>query len=166
MKFDNYLISILLSVIVGCNAKSADSITSEDINQIGQAREISNGAIQKHDTATLASIWTWDYHVVTSRNFEVSGRRANRDRFASEFSSKSELIYVRTPADIKVFNPWNMAAETGTWTGHWKENEESIDLKGSYFAKWHKVNGRWLIRAEIFVPAKCSGGKYCDESPI
>lgn len=160
------LIIILLtsSTIVSCNRQPKMAGDPEEV-LIRSARQVSNEAIAKKDTAMLVSVWTLDYHLVTSRNFERSGRIANRDWFASEYTSKPDVIYVRTPETIQVFSKWNMASESGTWVGRWTDQGEPCELSGSYFAKWHKVNGRWLIRAEVFVPLSCSG-KFCEKSPI
>ena len=96
----------------------------------------------------------------------MSGKNTNRERMESEFSSKSDVLYVRTPQTVQVFEAWGMASESGTWTGSWTENGQKIELTGTYMAKWHKLDGSWLIRAEVFVPLTCSGGAYCDKSPI
>ncbi|NOT76383.1 MAG: nuclear transport factor 2 family protein [Cyclobacteriaceae bacterium] len=139
---------------------------SPDEDLIRTERTRSNDAIQKKDTATLASIWTTDYHCITSRNFQASGRNENRDRFASEFIAKPDVIYIRTPEKIEIFPTWKMAAENGTWVGRWTEKGAKIEISGTYYAKWHKLNGQWMIRAEIFTPLKCTGGEFCDQPPI
>jgi ketosteroid isomerase-like protein len=138
---------------------------SEAELKIRMSRQKSNEAIANHDTAALARSWTTDYHIITSRNNEASGRKANADRFAAEFLSKPDVIYVRTPHSIKVFEQWGMASENGTWIGHWTEDGRPGELSGTYFAKWHRIEGQWLIRAEIFVPLKCEG-EFCKNSPI
>ncbi len=135
-------------------------------SQIRERRQISNDAIAAKDTAAMAKVWTPDYHIVSSRNAEASGRRANAIRFADEFAAKPDVIYVRAPEKIKVFIKWNMASELGNWVGHWTENGKLVELKGTYLAKWHKVNGVWMIRAEIFVPLSCIGGSICDETIV
>ena len=142
------LVAIVL--LNGCNERST-SFSNEE-TQIANVRKLSNSAIAKHDTAALALTLTPDYHVVTSRNFEVSGRKANMVRLANEFNEKPDVIYIRTPDKVKVFPAWKMASENGTWVGRWTENGERIELTGTYFAKWHNVNGEWLVRAEVFVP--------------
>jgi ketosteroid isomerase-like protein len=143
-----------------------NNTTSEDEKLIREARQRSNKAIAQQDTTALGEVWTSDYHIISSRNFEISGRENNRDHFAKEFSSKKELIYVRTSNKIEVFAHWNMASETGTWTGQWQEPDGLVKLSGTYLAKWHKVNGEWKIRAEIFVPLTCSDSSFCDKIPI
>ena len=36
---------------------------------------------------------------------------------------------------------------------------------GTYMAQWRKVNGVWLVQAEVFVPTRCTGSKYCAAHP-
>jgi hypothetical protein len=33
------------------------------------------------------------------------------------------------------------------------------------FGAWRKIDGQWLIQAELYVPTHCSGSKYCDRRP-
>ena len=156
----------LLFVTVILTISSCGFLEGTEESQIRERRQISNDAIAAKDTAAMARIWTPDYHIVTSRNAEASGRRANAIRFAEEFAAKPDVIYVRAPEKIKVFIKWNMASELGNWVGHWTENGKLVELKGTYLAKWHKVNGEWMIRAEIFVPVSCIGGAICDEEIV
>ncbi len=160
------LLFLILLCLTSCKPSIRASEKDSEAELIRVARNISNQAIAQKDTAALASVWTSDFHIISSRNAEMSGRIANRDRFAAEFASRPDVLYVRTPDSIKVFTKWNMASETGHWVGHWTDKGESIELTGTYFAKWHKINGHWLIRGEIFVPLTCTGGKFCDQSPI
>lgn len=115
----------------------------------------------------MAQTLTEDYNVVTSRNSVSSTRKVMLDRLAADMAAKPNLIYQRTPDKIQVFEAWQMASETGNWTGSWTEsNGDKIQLSGTYYAKWHRVDNRWLIRAEIFTPLTCTGGAYCDSSPL
>lgn len=166
------LLFFVVLIVLSCNTSPQEKkevieepIKTED-DPIRIAREFSNQGIERKDTAALASVWTSDYHVITSRNYELLGRTASRDWFFKEFSIRPDVIYIRTPVSVNVFEKWNMASETGTWVGRWTEKGVPIEVSGSYVAKWHKVNGTWLIRAEVFVPLKCSGGDYCDEAPV
>ncbi|MBY0434965.1 MAG: nuclear transport factor 2 family protein [Cyclobacteriaceae bacterium] len=133
--------------------------------QIREARNLSNLAIANHDTVTIANYWTDDFHVVSSRNFEVAGREANRQIFVRDFKTKKDVVYVRTPTQVEIFLDWNMASETGTWTGQWQEPDGLVKLSGTYYAKWHKIDGTWKIRAEIFTPLACAGSAFCNQQP-
>jgi len=138
----------------------------EDETNIRNVRLQSNEAIARGDSTGVARVWTNDYHLISSRNFEVSGLERNRHWFAKEFSSKEEVRYVRTTANVEVFSEWNMASENGTWTGQWREKDGLVKFTGTYFAKWHKQNDEWKIRAEIFVPLTCSGSSFCSKKPF
>ncbi len=134
---------------------------------IRAVREASNAALAAHDSAGLSRTLTPDYVVVTSRNAVNVERHTMVERLAADWSVKPDLVYVRTPELIDVNADWHMAGEVGTWVGTWTEaNGEAIRLTGTYYAKWHKIDGRWSIRAEIFTPLTCQGGAYCDQSPI
>ena len=153
-----FAVAVFAAVMVSCSAEK----DGEEIS-IRSQREKSNNAIAAKDTAGIAAIWSSDYHIISSRNAETSGRRANAERFATEFAAKPDVVYVRTPGEIKVFAKWKMASEFGTWVGHWTEDGKQVELKGTYYAKWHKLQCEWKIRAEIFVPLSCTGGTICEE---
>lgn len=95
-------------------------------------RELSNQAIAAHDTATLLLTLTSDYHVITSRNAESGSSKAMAERIMADMVVKPDLIYVRTPSSIDVYEKWKMAGESGTWVGSWTENGEKIQLTGTY----------------------------------
>ncbi|MDZ7647055.1 MAG: nuclear transport factor 2 family protein [Cytophagales bacterium] len=126
----------------------------------------SNQAIANHDSLAVADFLTEDFHIVSSRNSESSGRDSMRQSFSQEFKVKPDVIYIRTPVTIQVYENWDMASEIGTWTGQWQEPDGLVKLTGSYYAKWHKVNGTWKIRAELFTPLTCEGSKFCDQKPM
>lgn len=158
-------ITLILGIMLpGCKQSEMQSSPEETL--IREARIKSNEAIAAHDAKAMSAFWTSDFHIITSRNSEMSGKNTNRERMESEFSSKPDVLYVRTPQTIQVFDAWKMASESGTWAGSWTENGQKIELTGTYMAKWHKLDGAWLIRAEVFVPLTCTGGAYCDKSPI
>lgn len=156
------LASILLFICLVWS--SANAQTSEQ--QIREARRLSNSAIAAHDSIAVASFWTDDFVLISSRNSEVHGKRENLHWLSKEFKSKPDVIYVRTSKQVDVYNDWNMASESGTWVGEWKTPEGRVKILGTYYAKWHKTESGWKIRAEVFTPLKCSGGSFCFEVPV
>jgi ketosteroid isomerase-like protein len=160
------MIGYLLLLFFFAQCTESKNTASEDEKFIRQARLKSNEAIAQQDTTALGDVWTNDYHIISSRNFEISGMENNRHNFAKEFASKKELLYVRTTTNVQVFANWNMASEQGTWIGQWREPDGLVKLSGTYLAKWHKVNDNWKIRAEIFVPLACTGSTFCEEKPF
>ncbi len=159
---------ILFILFLSCSIQCTENKNAwgEDEKLIREARQQSNDAIKHQDTTAVAEVWTSDYHIISSRNFEISGMENNRHNFAKEFASKKELLYMRTTHKVEVFANWNMASEQGTWTGQWREPDGLVQLKGTYLAKWHKMNDQWKIRAEIFVPLSCTGSSFCEKTPF
>jgi hypothetical protein len=64
-----------------------------------------------------------------------------------------------------VFESWSVASERGEWIGRWTEPDGKLETGGTYQAQWRKIDGRWLIQAELYVPTGCRGSKYCERRP-
>ena len=139
--------------------------SAADEQQIRARRESSNAAIARHDAAGVGAVLAPDVIVVTSNSVHRQGRDANVESFAEQFRTRPGLVYRRTPDAVRVFGPWLMASESGTWTGSWTDSDGKIELTGRYFAKWRKVNDTWLIESETYVPESCTGGAYCKRMP-
>jgi len=82
-----------------------------------------------------------------------------------QFQRRPDTIYVRTPSTIDVFDAWSVASERGEWVGRWTEPDGKVEISGTYLAQWRKIDGRWLIQSELYVPTKCIGGTYCRQRP-
>lgn len=139
---------------------------SPDEEAIRYGRALSNQSIAAKDTMSIADQWMENFLIITSRGNQVEGKELNRKLFANEFKTKQGVNYVRTPKSVEVMEEWDVASETGTWEGTWIDDGGSVEIGGTYYAKWHKVDGKWLIRVEIFTPAKCIGAKYCKSKPV
>jgi len=138
---------------------------STDERLIREARARSNAAIAAKDPAAIARVWMEDVHVLASTSAQTAGSAANQQRFVEQFARRPDTIYVRTPIAIDVYSPWNVAAERGEWTGRWTEPEGALTIGGTYLVQWRKVDGQWLIQAELYVPTHCRGGQYCERRP-
>jgi ketosteroid isomerase-like protein len=141
------------------------SIVQSDEQLIRSARDRSNAAIAKHDLDRIAAEWMDEVHVLTSTSAQAAGKAANRERMAAQFKNRPDTIYIRKPITIDVYAPWNVAAERGEWTGKWTEPDGVLEIGGTYQAQWRKIDGRWLIQGELFVPTHCKGSKYCNQRP-
>ncbi|MGD9906264.1 MAG: DUF4440 domain-containing protein [Dehalococcoidia bacterium] len=137
----------------------------DDAAAIRAARLASNQAIAAHDLAGITRHWLDDVHIVTSTSAQATGPAANGQRMAQQFARRPDTVYVRTAQDVEVWTEWAVAAETGTWTGRWTEPDGVVDVGGTYLAQWRKVDGRWRIQAELFVPTRCRGSRYCAARP-
>ena len=140
-------------------------LQSSDEQLIRAARERSNAAIGRHDLDGIAALWLDDVHVVSSTSVQSAGKSANRERMAAQFKNRPDTVYVRTPVTIEVYPPWNVASERGDWTGKWTEPDGMLEIGGTYQAQWRKIDGRWQIQGELFVPTHCKGSKYCLQRP-
>ena len=136
---------------------------SKDEQLIREARARSNAAIRAHDTAAMARLWMDDVHVVRSTGTQVAGRERNQQRMAQQFATRPDTIYVRQPSTIDVYLPWAMASERGEWTAKWTEPDGVVEMAGTYMAQWRRIDGMWLIQAELYVPTRCAGSRYCSE---
>lgn len=152
---------VFVGLISSC---SKSKLTME--TELRNVRDQSNQAIAAHDTAAMARTLTADYHVLTSRNAE-SGKMKMLVSLGADMEAKPDLVYKRNPEVVRIFPAWNMASEYGQWTGSWTEPGGSeVLVKGTYYAKWHLIDGHWLIRAEIFTPLSCKGEPYCSQNPL
>ncbi|MEO8679581.1 MAG: nuclear transport factor 2 family protein [Vicinamibacterales bacterium] len=136
-----------------------------DEQMIREARTRSNAAIAAHDPVAIAREWMEDVHVVSSTSAQVAGRAANQQRMATQFTSRPDTVYVRQAGTVDVYPQWAVASERGEWTGRWTEPDGAMVIGGTYLAQWRKVDGRWLIQAEVYVPTHCRGSKYCGARP-
>lgn len=144
---------------------AAQAAAQGDEQQIRARRESSNAAIARHDTAGIGAILADNVVVVTSNSVHRPGREANEQSFAEQFKTRPDVVYRRTPSEVRVFTPWLMASEYGRWTGSWTDSDGKIQLGGSYYAKWRKRDGQWYVESETYVPETCTGGAYCTRVP-
>jgi ketosteroid isomerase-like protein len=156
----------ILTIVCCCVATRGFAEQRNDEHQIRAARARSNAAIAAHDLAGIAGVWMDDVHVVSSTSAQTAGRVENQQRMARQFANRPDTVYVRRPTAIDVLPAWSVAAERGDWTGRWTEPDGALEIGGTYLAQWRKVDGQWLIQAELFVPTRCRGAKYCQQRPL
>ena len=148
-----------------CPADALLAQPSEDERLIRDTRARSNDAIAAHDLAGIARAWLPDVHVVSSTSTQTAGMQANQQRMGRQFEMRPDTVYVRTPRTVDVFTAWSVASERGEWIGRWTEPDGKLEIGGTYQAQWRKIDGRWLIQAELYVPTHCRGSKYCQQRP-
>lgn len=156
-------VGVVLLISVVCTHSRMEAQTEE--HTIRETRARSNAAIAAHDVPGIARAWMNDVHVVSSTSAQTAGSQANQQRMAAQFTNRPDTIYVRTPATVEVYSSWNVASERGEWVGRWTEPDGTLEIGGTYQAQWRKIDGRWLIQAELYVPTHCGGSKYCNQRP-
>jgi ketosteroid isomerase-like protein len=154
---------LLIGIVVTGAGVSGQSPADEKM--IRDSRATSNAAIAKHDAAGIARFWMQDIHITTSTSAHATGIAANQERMMQQFERRPDTIYVRTPGTIDVFTSWSVASERGEWVGRWTEPDGKVEIRGTYLAQWRKIDGRWLIQSELYVPTRCSGSQYCNQRP-
>jgi ketosteroid isomerase-like protein len=146
-------------------AAVAAAQSPSDESAIRNSRAASNAAIAKHDVGGIAGFWMEDIHITTSTSAHATGRGPNQERMSQQFQRRADTVYVRKPSTIDVFGEWAVASERGEWIGRWTEPDGKVEIGGTYLAQWRKINGRWLIQSELYVPTRCKGSKYCSQRP-
>lgn len=132
---------------------------------IAAARARSNAAIARHDVAAIAREWLPDANFVSSVGRVTAGADENARFMQAAFERRPDTTWVRTPTHIDVYEAWQVASEAGRWVGTWTEPDGAVRIEGTYLAQWRRIEGRWLIRAELFVPLTCAGSAYCEAHP-
>jgi ketosteroid isomerase-like protein len=132
---------------------AARRVLNPDEVEIRAARAEQNAAIAARDLDRVASFWFADVQVTAGLGFAFHGREFYRRAFALD----SVITYRRDPENVVVSSHWPLAVETGTWTGRLKDVSGPPAISGRYSAQWVKLEGRWLIRSELFVALNCAG---------
>ncbi len=148
------VLSILL--LVKITAVSAASIP-DDSQSIQAARKAFNQAIAEHDIDSMRSFLAEDYVITISTGQIQRSRDAHIESFVAHFEQFPDVVYVRTPDDIKISQAYPLAIENGTWTGSRSTTFGTLNNGGSYTAAWKRTDKGWLIYSELFVALDCQG---------
>jgi ketosteroid isomerase-like protein len=125
--------------------------------QIRLARAESNRAIARHDVPGIVSFLAGEYQASISSGAFIRSPAEMGRSFAAHFAEFEDATYVRTPDSVAVSTTGSVAAETGTWVGGWTTSDGPFRTGGRYAASWRKVEDKWLIHSELFVPLFCEG---------
>ncbi len=129
---------------------------------IRSARTELNAALTNRDLKTTARYWLPAVSTTGGDGSLWVGRDKNIMGFAGIFKGDSFVSGHRTPDKIEVATGGpKEAAETGVW--EWRERVKSqvLTYGGRYLVMWQLVNGKWLIRSELYVTTSCTGGTGC-----
>lgn len=116
-----------------------------------------NDAIAAHDAGAALTFLDSDYQITTGAGEVSQGRFGEAETWEAIFARADDIVYVRTPDRVDVASPAVRAYEGGVWRGSWTTPRGRQELGGRYTAHWRLVDGRWLIRSEIFVTLSCKG---------
>ena len=134
--------------------------------RIRETRAAFNTAIASHDREAIAHFLAPSYKVIAGRSVSAQGKEESRLTWDAMFREDPDVVYVRTPRDIRVNESWGLAQEIGDWTGHRKSADGLARFSGVYAAKWHRATGgEWLLVSEVFTTLSCSGSKQLCAAP-
>ncbi len=150
IRFALVVVAALGSYVLGRVAPQS----SREASAVRSARATQNTAIAAHDLDRAASFWTEDVVIRSGLGRVVQGRANYRAAMAAD----SATVFRREPdrVDVSGNERWPLAFESGTWIGRGTRDGQPL-IRGRYAAQWIKRDGRWLIRAEVFVALGCSG---------
>ena len=150
--------ALLFTVGCLCFVASAQSGIESERTKIEEIRTASNEAVRKHDADGIVASFDQAYQITTGSGKLFHDNPEQEKALWSEiFNQFPDVTYVRTPSRIDVSSYLPRAAESGDWVGHWTTEDGRIEVGGSYFASWIKVDGTWKIQSETFVTLYCSG---------
>lgn len=114
---------------------------------LGQ-REASNQALRAFNEELNNTFMTDEVLITTGAGTLLSGKSALREYIHNAKGPK--MYWIRTPDEVLVNPKTNLAWETGTWKGYYKDSDEPV-VGGKYSAQWTKASGTWLIQSQLFV---------------
>ncbi len=124
---------------------------------IRAARARQTRAMAEGDLDMVAAFWTEDVTMRRALGQAVAGRAEYRAMLVAAGAAAVPLVYQRAPDTVEVSLQWPLAYEEGRWSGHAGSAGGPAVMSGRYAAQWVKREGRWLIRAEVFVALTCAG---------
>ena len=167
------LLSIILIAVVFVVPKpvSTSSQESKKTTQSSMdADEAAIRAVRGRLNEVFAKHRITDMSELMVENFSMTGpkwRSVGRDTYIQGTirlqESRPEITEVYEPQAIQINTRWWYASESGEWHETWLEKGILTELRGSYQALWRRVDGRWLLDAQVFIPLSCKGGSYCDQ---
>jgi ketosteroid isomerase-like protein len=128
--------------------------------QIRAQRAAFNRAIAHGDLDAIGAFLADKAQIVTGTDSLVfNGKADELGLWSEDLRAPSRGIYVRTPDRITLSPVAPMAMESGHYRG--VDTKSAKDWSsGTYFAKWRRIGGKWLIESETYMTTAC-GGSYC-----
>jgi ketosteroid isomerase-like protein len=142
---------LIFLLMVFSHLASAQNMHSHDIATIKSCRAASNDAIARHDVDGIAKYWLDDFVQIIGRGVYQTGKESIVASWKTLFKNSAPVSYVRNPNEIVVSDNDTLAWERGKWIGI-----HSYSKGGNYAAMWIKRNGKWMLKAELFVSLKAN----------
>ena len=109
-----------------------------------------NRALKDGDLSAIGPILARDAILVAGTDSAVlSGRKAQLLAWKREFAAAERIVYERLPTRIILSSAEPLAFEHGAWRGATAAGRAIAS--GAYTAKWRRIDGDWMIEAELFL---------------
>jgi ketosteroid isomerase-like protein len=135
-----------------------------DATEIRMARHAQNLAMAAGDVERAASFWASDVTIRRGLGAGLTGIDGYKAILERAPVGDTALVYDRKTTGVTVSDHWPLAFETGTWVAR-RGGKGAALISGQYSAQWVKRDGKWLVRAEVFVALTCSG-KGCESKAL
>ncbi|NBU26975.1 MAG: nuclear transport factor 2 family protein [Caulobacteraceae bacterium] len=121
------------------------------VDMIRARRRLTNRLIAAHQADRLAPFLAADIRLTGGEGGMILGAPAVVEAFRQQFADPDFVTYERLSDAISLDQDGQRAAESGHWTGIWKDGEGRLVLTGPYLAVWQKRIGQWVIEQELYV---------------
>jgi Domain of unknown function (DUF4440) len=153
---------ILVTLLLwACGTTQPSRASDSDEAAIRAARSRLNEALARQQLAAMNEEVVENVSI-TGPAWRTVGRNQLLQAYTRLTSRRPDLVWMREPQVVRINESWLFASENGEWHESWREGGVFTELRGSYLALWRKVEGRWLLDAEVFVPLSCKGSSYCN----
>lgn len=120
-------------------------------DMIRARRRLTNRLIAAHQADRLAPFLAADVRLTGGEGGMILGAPAVVEAFRQQFADPDFVAYERLTDDVSLDQEGQRAAESGHWTGTWKDGDGRLVLTGTYLAVWQKRIGQWVIEQELYV---------------
>lgn len=142
-------------------AQTTPTSIATDEAAIRSARMTQTQALAKDDLDTVVKYWSPDITIRRALGHPIEGAANARKVLepaanATPVDPATRIIYQREAVSVEVSPNWPLAFEEGRWSGHIGNVSSKPIIGGRYSAQWVKREGKWVIRAEVFVALTCA----------
>ncbi len=142
-----FVIGLALAALV--SALAAPGVRAGDIDEIRGITESWLAAIVAKDAAKIAGLYTEDSYFMASNAPRVEGRLGIGEAWKNLMALPNfELTF--GAIEIVVSESGDMALDVGTYELGLDTDQGRANDKGKYVLVWRKVDGQWLVKADIF----------------
>lgn len=127
---------------------------------VRMARALSNAAFRRGDVEGVLETIDPDYVGTAGNGGHIRSRDELGALLTRVFEETPGRYFVRTADEVEMAASGDRAVESGRWTTLDPDGSGAVVPTGggSYTAHWRRVDGRWLIHAEVFVTLTGGGG--------